>query len=59
MNASRLTFRRQQRLRLQRDFERVFGQRCSVGDGRWLVLYVAANGLGYHRLGLRVGKRFG
>ncbi len=51
-------FRPEERLNLQRDFERVFGERCSAAN-EVLVVYVAKNGLGYSRLGRSVGKRIG
>lgn len=54
----RFTFRRHQRLRQQRDFERVFAERCSVGD-HLLVLYVARNELVHSRLGIKTGRRLG
>jgi len=54
----RLTFRRRQRLHLQRDFDRVLRQRCSAGDGL-LVVYAAANDLAWTRLGIRTGRRLG
>ena len=53
-----LTFRRRHRIRRQRDFERIFRRRCSVGSAS-LVLYVDDTGLDHPRLGLRVGKRIG
>ncbi len=52
------TFRPWQRLHLQRDFERVFARRCSVG-GCHLVVYVLANDLGWTRLGIKAGRRIG
>lgn len=54
----RLTFRPRHRIRRQRDFERIFRRRCSVGSAS-LVLYVDHAGLDHPRLGLRVGKRIG
>ena len=54
----RLVFRARHRLRLQRDFDRVFARRCSAGDGL-LVVYADANDLEWSRLGIKVGKRLG
>jgi ribonuclease P protein component len=50
----------QKRVRLMRagEFDRVFAARNSVSD-RWIVLYGAANELGYPRLGLAVSRRVG
>ena len=53
-----LRFRPRQRLCRQRDFDRVFGQRCSVADGL-LVVYLAANGLEWSRLGIKAGRSLG
>jgi len=47
-----------ERLSLQRDFERVFAARCSAGNDS-LVIYVAANGLEWTRLGIRTGAKLG
>jgi len=54
----RLRFGRSRRLRLRRDFDRVFRQRRSVADDR-LVVYGAANGLNVSRLGVSVSKKLG
>lgn len=54
----RLLFGKSKRLHRKRDFERVFAVRCSVAD-RYLVVYVAPNGLGHARLGIPVGRKFG
>jgi ribonuclease P protein component len=51
-------FRRSERLRLRRDFARVFTTRCRRAD-RALVVYVAPNELEWSRLGLSVSKRLG
>ena len=51
-------FRRSERLRLRKDFARVFATRCSRADPV-LVIYVAPNDLVWSRLGLSVGKRVG
>ena len=51
-------FRRSERLRLRRDYARVFAAKCSQADGL-LVVYVAPNDLGWSRLGLSVSKRVG
>lgn len=50
--------RKSERLRLNREFTRVFARNCKAGDGA-LVVYAAKNDLGWSRLGLRVGKRMG
>jgi len=54
----RLLFGKSKRLHRRRDFQRVFAARCSVAD-RYLVVYVAPNGLGHSRLGIPVGRKFG
>jgi ribonuclease P protein component len=54
----RKTFKRHQRLRLRRDFQQVFGQRCAVSN-RYVVLYVARNELAWARLGIQVSRRVG
>ena len=54
----RFAFRRRQRLRRQRDFDRVFARRCSVGD-RLLVVHVEAGDLEWTRLGIKTGRRVG
>ncbi|MFO0911562.1 MAG: ribonuclease P protein component [Pirellulales bacterium] len=46
------------RLRHQRDFDRVFHARCSVGQDD-LVVYAAANQTDTSRLGLSVSRRVG
>ena len=51
-------FRRSERLRLRKDFARVFAAKCSQADGA-LVVYVARNDLEWSRLGLSVSKRVG
>ncbi len=40
------------------DFRLVFERRCSVSDD-WLCVFLLPNGLGWSRLGLSVGKKFG
>ena len=50
--------RRQQRLRRQRDFDRVF-RRGSYAADRTLVVHVVANDLPYSRLGVSVSRRVG
>ena len=40
------------------DFQRVYDRRASASDGRLLV-FVAANELGYSRLGLSVSRKHG
>jgi len=54
----RFRFPRSRRLHLQRDFARIFARKCRLGD-RWMTVYLDANGLGYTRLGLIVGKKVG
>jgi len=54
----RLTLGRSKRLRLRRDFERVFAARCSSADS-FLIVYAAPNDVGRVRLGIQVGRRFG
>ncbi len=54
----RLLFGKSKRLHRRRDFQRVFAARCSVAD-RYLVVYVAPNGLDRSRLGIPVGRKFG
>ncbi|WP_419192349.1 ribonuclease P protein component [Engelhardtia mirabilis] len=44
------------RLRLQREFERVY-RRGGRARGQWVTLAVAPNDLGCTRLGLSIGKR--
>ncbi|MCH7720019.1 MAG: ribonuclease P protein component [Planctomycetes bacterium] len=56
--AVRHTFPRTLRLRRRADYARVFGRKCSAGDGR-LVVYVDANGLEITRLGLSISRRVG
>lgn len=51
-------FRYRERLRLRNDYDRVFSERRSSGDGV-LVVYVADNGLAWSRLGLSVSRRVG
>jgi ribonuclease P protein component len=58
MMTRRLIFGKTQRLHTRRDFDRVFPERCSVAD-RYLVVYVAANGLDRPRLGIPVGRKYG
>ena len=53
-----LRFRKRERLRLRRDYNRVFERKCSAADNL-LVVYVAPNGLAWSRLGLSVNKRIG
>jgi len=51
-------FRPEHHLRRQRDFQRAYRQRCTASDDRLLV-FGAANGLPYARLGLSVSRRVG
>jgi ribonuclease P protein component len=50
--------RRAQRLKGTKAFAHVFGSRRSASN-KWLVVYVAENGLPYSRLGLTVGRKHG
>ncbi len=52
------TFPKAARVRLRRDFARIFAVKCSVADAR-LVVYVACNELDRPRLGLSVGRKVG
>ena len=54
----RFTLDRSKRVRLKRDFERVFSTRCSVSD-RYLIVYAAGNDLGHARLGVQASRKFG
>jgi ribonuclease P protein component len=56
----RLGFTKQQRIRRDHDFQRIFRARCSAGSAE-LVVYVdhAPDGVGFARLGVRAGKRLG
>jgi ribonuclease P protein component len=54
----RFTLGRSKRLRLKRDFDRVFAARCSASD-RYLIVYAAANDLDCGRLGVQVSRKFG
>lgn len=56
--AKRLTFPRSRRLRLRREFDRVFAARCSATDDR-LKVFAARNELGHCRVGLAVGRQIG
>lgn len=51
-------FPKRLRLLRPREFERVFGQRCSAAAGP-LVVYAAPNDLGHPRLGLTVSRKVG
>ncbi|GAB6166254.1 hypothetical protein JCM19992_22540 [Thermostilla marina] len=51
-------FRKRDRLRLQRDFDRVFRRRCAVSNSR-IVVYACENGLDHVRLGLSVSRKVG
>jgi ribonuclease P protein component len=54
----RFRFRPLQRLRLQRDIQRVRRGRCRASN-RNLLIYAWPNALGRTRLGLAVGKKLG
>ena len=58
MTEIRLRFRATQHLNRRRDFDRVFGRRCSASD-RWIVIYADFNDLEHTRVGFKVGRRFG
>jgi ribonuclease P protein component len=51
-------FHPRERLRLKRDFARVFGGKCKAADAV-LVVYAARNDLTWSRIGISVGKRIG
>jgi ribonuclease P protein component len=51
-------FSREERLRRQVDFQRVYDRRCSTSDA-WLVVYGCPNELAHTRLGLSVGRKWG
>lgn len=52
------TFRKKERLRLRKDFDRVFKE-GKVVQNDYLVMLYRKNGLGYSRIGIVVKKRFG
>ncbi|HOM17224.1 MAG TPA: ribonuclease P protein component [Thermoguttaceae bacterium] len=52
------SFPKTYRLRGQKDFQRVFEQKCRAADG-WIVLYGWANDLGHPRLGICASARLG
>ena len=54
----RLTFTRPHRLKLKRDFDKVFAARCTAGSDS-LVVHAAPNALDISRLGLAVSRRVG
>lgn len=54
----RLTLLRSVRLRTRMDFDRVFAARRSAGDA-CIRLYAQDNAVGYARVGLAVGRRYG
>ena len=49
---------REERLRRQADFDRVYQRRCSARDG-WLLVFGCENGLAHSRLGLSVSRQWG
>ena len=51
-------FHPRERLRLRRDFARVFEGKCKAAD-TVLVVYAAGNDLTWSRIGISVGKRIG
>ena len=46
------------RVRSQRIFKTAFANRCRV-SGQWLTLFAVRNEVGFVRLGISVGRRFG
>ncbi|MFN0198345.1 MAG: ribonuclease P protein component [Planctomycetaceae bacterium] len=58
MTRLQYTFSKSQRLRSAAEFKRVYDQRHSFGDRRLLV-FVAANGLAWTRIGLSVSRKHG
>ena len=52
------TFRKKERLRLRKDFDRVFKE-GKVVQNDYLVMLYRKNGLGYSRIGIVVKRRFG
>lgn len=52
------SFRKQERLCSKKDFDRIFGLRCSVAD-RLLIVYGYLNGLDFTRVGFGVSKKVG
>jgi ribonuclease P protein component len=54
----RFTLPRSVRIRSRSDFDRIFAARCSAADSR-IRVHAQANALGYARLGLAVGRRYG
>lgn len=50
--------RKNERLQHRTEFQAVFARKWSQG-GKFLVVYGVPNGLGYNRLGLTVGRRYG
>lgn len=51
-------FRKKERLRLRKDFDRVFKE-GKVVQNDYLVMLYRKNGLGYSRIGIVVKRRFG
>lgn len=56
--AKDLRFRPHQRLRLRRDFARVFARRCRA-ENEWLAVCAAPNGLSFARFGLSTSRKVG
>ena len=52
------TFRKKERLRLRKDFDRVFKE-GKVVQNDYLVMLYRKNGLGYSRIGIVVKRKFG
>jgi ribonuclease P protein component len=49
---------RDERLRRQADFQRVYERRCTASDA-WLLVFACPNELPYSRLGLSVARKWG
>jgi ribonuclease P protein component len=53
-----VTFRKLDRLRSSREFQRVYERKCSVSNA-WLIVYGCTNELGRLRIGLSVSRKVG
>lgn len=58
LRRERHTLPRSVRIRSQRVFKTAFANRCRVSDQR-ITLYAVRNEVGFARLGISVGRRFG
>jgi ribonuclease P protein component len=47
-----------ERIKQSADFDRAFKTKASAADGR-MVVYAAPNGLGWSRVGIRIGRKYG